>query len=374
MNRKFWLLPITLCVALVSVWGLAAAAEKEAKAFLGIIPAEVTSDVAADYGLKGPGTGVLVSGVTSNSPAEKIGLRENDIIVKMNAAAITGPEELRTQLAKFKPSDKVDMVYLRGGKEKKAEVELAEAPGAFKFGEKEWSRAKDLALNIPSFEWHGKGEKAPFAGIVTQKLSEGLASYFAVEKGALISEVVKDSPAEKAGLKAGDVITKIGEVDVEDEGDVRKAIRKHDIGDEVDFFIRRDKTPMTIKVKLGERDFGGLVPEDIDVFTDVDADKIVIGLEGRELEDLRDELRLLEIELKNLPDFETIELPDAPDFRRIRVDVNTAEPVRSETGWRATVERFRDRLQEAVQQMRLEIEYMKYKILEVKDRLLQATT
>lgn len=374
MNRKFWLLPVMLCVALMAVWGLAAAAEKEAKAFLGIVPAEVTSDIAADYGLKGPGTGVLVSGVTSESPADKIGLRENDIIVKINSAAITGPEELRTQLAKYKPADKVDLVYLRGGKEKKAAVELAEAPGGLRFGGKDWSGVKDLALNIPSFEWQSKGEKAPFAGIVTQELSEGLASYFAVEKGALISEVVEDSPAEKAGLKAGDVITKIGDMEVKSEGDVRKAIRQHEIGDEVDFFIRRDKTPMTIKVKLGERDFGSLLPEGIDVFTDADADKIVIGLKGRELEDLRDELRQLEIELKNLPDFEMIELPDPPGVRRRFVDVNAAEPVRNETGWRATIEQFKNRLQDAVQQMRLEIEYMKFKILEAKNRLLEATT
>ncbi len=42
-----------------------------------------------------------------------------------------------------------------------------------------------------------------YAGIVTQSLSEGLASYFKVEKGALISEVVKDSPAERCGTEGG---------------------------------------------------------------------------------------------------------------------------------------------------------------------------
>ncbi|MDD5087685.1 MAG: PDZ domain-containing protein [bacterium] len=374
MNKRFWLAPVLLGLCLVMALNVAVADEKEAKAFLGIVPAEVTSDIAADYGLMGPGTGVLVSGVTSDSPADKIGLRENDVIVKINSATVTGPEELRTQLAKYRPAETIELVYLRGGKEKSANVELAKAPGALDWAGKEWASAKDLALNIPNFDWKEIGGKGPFAGIVTQELSDGLASYFAVEKGALISEVVEDSPAEKAGLKAGDVITKIGDVDVEDEGDVRKAIRKHEVGDDVDFFIRRDKVPMTIKVKLGEHDFGSLIQGNVDVLTDADHGQLIIGLKGHELEELQDELRALEIELKDLPDVDVIELPDPPGSQRILIDMTSAEPVRNETGWRATIEQFKNRLQDAVLQMRLEIQYMKYKILEAKDRLLRATT
>ena len=85
---------------------------------------EVTSDVASDYGVK-PGAGVLVEGVTPGSPAEEAGLRENDVIVRVNKMTPTGPEEFRKQIADLKPDDTVELVYLRGGKEKTIEVKLA---------------------------------------------------------------------------------------------------------------------------------------------------------------------------------------------------------------------------------------------------------
>ncbi|MBU0508594.1 PDZ domain-containing protein [bacterium] len=245
----------------------ASAGEKKTKAFLGIVPAEVTSDFAADYGLSGPGTGVVVEDVVSDSPAEKIGLRENDVIVKINQAILTGPEELRTQLAKYKPGEKVDLIYLRGGKEKMVQVELSKTSEVCSiFHKKDWDCLKKgkgfhfegpprIVMKGAPWEWEIEDakENVAFAGIVTQDLSEGLAGYFGVEEGALISEVVKDSPAEKAGLKAGDVITKIGDREVEDPGDVRRVIRKHEIGDEVDFHVYRDRSARAIKIKLGER-------------------------------------------------------------------------------------------------------------------------
>ncbi|MBU0508593.1 PDZ domain-containing protein [bacterium] len=396
MIQRAGLMLVLLGILFMSVFGPAVAGEKEAKAFLGIVPAEVTSDIATDYGLKGPGSGVLVTDVTSKSPAEKIGLRENDIIVRINKAGVTGPAELRVQLAKYKPGDMIDLVYLRGGKEKTEKVELAdkstcyddisETYGAMKkvakseAKAKAKAKAKSMAMipGYPLWAWSQvSGEKGAFAGIVTQSLSEGLSKYFEVEKGVLISEVVKDSPAEKAGLKAGDVITKIGDMETEDEGDVRKAIRKHEVGDEVDFFIRRDKLPRTIKVKLGEQDLGSILPGSIRIFCDENGKDLTINLEDLNLENLEDELRQIEIDIEDLPDIEVHELPAPPavpnsfDFR---INIGSVEPVRYESGWRGTLQQIQNRIIEGMVQLRLEIEYMKLKILEAKDRYLQATT
>ncbi len=389
MIRRFWIVPVLfLIVGLMA--GQAVAKEKKAKAFLGIVPAELTSDLAADYGITGgPGSGVVVDGVTSDSPASKIGLRENDVIVKINGINITGPEELRTQLAKYKPGDKVDLTYVRGGKERTEKVELAdkhEFTETWDMGDlKIWGDDKKLKIKAPRIEWHSqeKGEKYAFAGIVTQELSEGLADYFKVEKGVLISEVVEDSPAAKDGLKAGDVILKIAGEEVEDEGDVRSVIRDQKVGDKVDFIIKRDGKEMTVPVTLGEREYGLLKDPDSRIFFDGEMFPLTISDDGisvieipssEDLKDIEEDLREIEIELKDLDlekKLEQLELNATPLWPA-KPDITAVQTIRYEGGWRATLQRFQDDVMDAVMILQEKVQDMKMKILELKEEIIKA--
>ncbi|MBU0529206.1 PDZ domain-containing protein [bacterium] len=97
-------------------------------------------------------------------------------------------------------------------------------------------------------------EKTGFLGVQIQDLSEQLSGYFKVKdgNGVLVSEVVKDSPAEKAGLKAGDIITRVNDKDIENAGDLTMTIRGYEPETKVAVAIIRDGKKKQLDATLGE--------------------------------------------------------------------------------------------------------------------------
>ena len=139
-----------------------------------------------------------------------------------------------------------------------------------------------------------------------------------MDNGVLVETVHEDTPAEKSGIKAGDVIYELGGEEIEDTEDLTEAIREHKVGDEVEVKLIRDGKKMTIKATLTEREFPSFKawtddelflhfqPEDIDVH---EIKKIVkealknvdIELEkGRE--DLEKSMEELKMQMKKLQD------------------------------------------------------------------------
>jgi C-terminal processing protease CtpA/Prc len=97
-------------------------------------------------------------------------------------------------------------------------------------------------------------EKGGFLGVQIQDLSEQLRGYFKVKdgNGVLVSEVVKDSPAQKAGLKAGDIITKVDDKDIENAGDLTMTVRGYEPETKVSVSVIRDGKKKNLKAILGE--------------------------------------------------------------------------------------------------------------------------
>jgi serine protease Do len=99
----------------------------------------------------------------------------------------------------------------------------------------------------------GKVERG-FLGVRPQELTDELTTSFGTEKGALISEVTEDSPAEKAGIKAGDVILKINATEIRDARHLLITISKIPPGTEVAVSLLRDGKTQTVQAKLARRD------------------------------------------------------------------------------------------------------------------------
>jgi hypothetical protein len=166
-------------------------------------------------------------------------------------------------------------------------------------------------------------EKAGFLGVQIQDLSEQLSDYFKVKdgNGVLVSEVVKDSPAEKAGLKAGDIITKVDSEDIENAGDLTATIRGYEPETKVSISVIRDGKKKKLKATLGEAeqdyfykfgnlenfDFSGdkhkmllkMIPEGLEDFEfhsfSFDQEKF-----KEQMEEMREQMEELKLELKEL--------------------------------------------------------------------------
>ena len=95
----------------------------------------------------------------------------------------------------------------------------------------------------------GRGRKL---GLSYQELGDQLARYFKVDGGVLVTDVEEDGPAGKAGIKAGDVIVRVGGKAVKDGADLREALRDAADGSSATIGVQREGRAMDLTVKLGE--------------------------------------------------------------------------------------------------------------------------
>ncbi len=252
--------------------------------FLGVHAENINKENMARYGMR-DARGVGITQVVKDSPAEKAGLRKDDVIVRFEGDSVTSVRKLTRLVSEVAPDQTVKLGISRGGGEQEVAVTIAkrnESMNAFERLEglegleglrgledlkelKGLDKLKEFHGVMPPGEnvwkWEG-GQGGPgedgmvFAfgnhrriGISTTQLTKQLADYFGVAdgKGVLVTSVGDDSPAAKAGLKAGDVITAIDGEKVEGAGDLARGINKKKEGD-VTLTVIRNKNQRTITV------------------------------------------------------------------------------------------------------------------------------
>jgi len=219
------------------------------KPALGVVIINADEDELKKLNLQG---GAKIKKVIEGSEAERIGLKEGDIIIKFEGNDISDPRDLHEMISRIEEEKKAEIVVVREGKEKKFEANLIpdeKGPvwvwgddGKFKFN------FDDMPNHFLSFN-----SKGGFLGVETKELSGQLKEYFEVDHGVLIESVIEDSPAEKAGLKAGDVITEISGKEIEDYRDLIRTVNYYDPGETVEVKYSRKGRVSSAKVELGER-------------------------------------------------------------------------------------------------------------------------
>jgi len=221
---------------------------------LGVKLTDVDSDRAKVLRL-GEARGAEVVSVEENGPAEQAGIRAGDILLSYNGENIIGAQQLGRLVAETPQGRKVIMTYSRNGKVESTTVTTGAPraprfnfPGSVGFDAPEFPNLTVVDIPNPMLIW-----KNSALGIEGESVDSQLAHYFGVKRGVLIRSVEKESPAEKAGLKAGDVLTAIGNHEVASPRDIGSFMRSARYGRKaVTVALARDRKPMTISIPIPE--------------------------------------------------------------------------------------------------------------------------
>jgi serine protease Do len=198
------------------------------------------------------GEGVMVTGVKENSPAQKAGLQEGDRILELDGQKIARSQDVRRAMRALEAGDAVQIKIQRKSQEKTLKATLEEPPeDSFLGGGARW-----LGEEAPGgFSLGMMGMSRNYLGVRVLALTEDLRAYFKAPRGRgiLVSRVEEDTPAAKAGLRAGDVIIAVDGKGISDQSDIASALGDHQPGDKVQVRIVRDGSERTVDVEIAER-------------------------------------------------------------------------------------------------------------------------
>jgi membrane-associated protease RseP (regulator of RpoE activity) len=265
--------------------------------WLGVYMQELTPELREGMDYRGDG-GVILSRVVAGGPAARAGLRNGDVVVRVNSRTVDSPAELQDIVRTARVGQSVSVEVFRDGKRLIVSVWLEARPVESRFrperpeppavseppeapeppalesrrlpdGKRQVKRSiirdgncldeleglKELEgldeLDLPHrgagvFVGSPRGR----LGVRIESLSPALGDYFGLKdgKGALVLEVLKDTPAERSGLEAGDVITRVGEEAVANGMDLVSALRGK--AGRVALLVVRHGTPRTIEAEL----------------------------------------------------------------------------------------------------------------------------
>lgn len=227
------------------------------RSYLGVDIRDVTTDRLAALKLKEE-RGVEITMVDADAPAGKAGLREHDVILDFNGTAVESEEQIRRLIREVPPGRTVALGISRDGNPMKINVQLADHGTVV-------AQARPRIIvpspRVPVFPRNGMD--LPFQiqtyssvlGVQTESLTRQLGEYFGVKdgEGVLVRSVEKGSAAEKAGLKAGDVIIKADNEKLTDRSDLSHILRSHRTGGKMTLVVMRDKHEQTFTVTLPDR-------------------------------------------------------------------------------------------------------------------------
>src|SRR5712692_8313715 len=237
----------------------------EGPSWLGVETQEVTADTAKELKLPAE-RGVVVGRVTQDSPAAKAGLKEKDVITEVNGQRVEGASQFRRMIHEIPAGRTAQLTVWRDGRAQTLTVTLGQAeeehrawmkaaPGAFAF------RMPEVEIpDMPAIA--GWGDEFallpgghPRLGIDAEDIGDQLGSYFGAPdgEGILVRSVNSGSPAEKAGLKAGDVITSFNGERVRTLGDLRQRLASQNEAKTAKIGVLRNKSEVNLSVELPAR-------------------------------------------------------------------------------------------------------------------------
>jgi serine protease Do len=188
---------------------------KVTRGYLGVAIQTITTDLAQEFNLKN-NKGALVGDVVPDSPADKAGLKNGDVVTEFNHHPVEDSRRLQLEVAGTAPGSTVPITILRDGEKKSLDVTVKQQPGADKLAQVDSSNTED---------------NGTLNGVEVADLDQQAHQHFNVPKnikGAVVTQVEPGSPAAEAGLKPGVVIQEINHQPVKSADEAVKLTEKSD--------------------------------------------------------------------------------------------------------------------------------------------------
>lgn len=249
--------------------------------------------------------GAYVNDVVADSPADSAGLRIGDVIIRFGEVEILEAEDLTRAVGQSEKNEPVGIVVIRDGRDQRLSVTLRDRPHRH-------------ALRMPSPHDRQRiviTQNYGRLGVSVINLSSQLKEYFKVPEGSgvLVEKVHTETPAEKAGIRAGDVIVKVGDRNIDTVRRLRRVLSTYDAGEQIQVELIREGTKRTVTAQLEERSTTEFYIPDIDredlefrIFGPGGAEEFRRNLE----ESIRPGLEDLRIQLKEHFDEFQIKIPE----------------------------------------------------------------
>jgi serine protease Do len=230
--------------------------------YLGVGVADVNAERVKALKLKEE-RGVEITSVEGDSPAAKAGLKAHDVVLEYNGQRVEGTQQFMRMVRETPPERQARFLISRDGATQTLTVTISIRP---------WTpppvntelltdyalRAQNTfeklrSLQMPDVPRPLMSWQSGMLGVEAESLTDQLAEFFGVKEGVLVRSVVKDSAAAKAGLKAGDVITKVDETKVTAPREVTNAIRSLRSKKAFPVTVIRNHKETTVSVTLEEK-------------------------------------------------------------------------------------------------------------------------
>jgi serine protease Do len=194
------------------------------RAMMGVTLANMTPDIAEGFGLDSP-QGVLIQSVFSDSPADRAGLRRNDVIVELNGQPVSDRDKFRLRIADTPPGTKVRLGVLRDGRRQAIEVTLTDRDDTI----------ASARLVPPT------ADEAPEVGFAVRELTDDERREMRATSGVRVTTVNDGSEAQDKDIQAGDVIEEVNRVAVNSVAEFRAEVAK----------VRKAGKPVVLIVNRG---------------------------------------------------------------------------------------------------------------------------
>jgi serine protease Do len=199
------------------------------RGWLGVGIQDLTPELADYYGLKEK-KGVLVTQVFDGDPADKAGIKTNDVIVAVDSKSVASSRELSSTIAGIPVGKEIDITVLRNGKKKTVQALIAKRDDSDQVARRQPQSNEEFGLQ---------------AAELTPELARRFG-YAENETGVMILSVKPGSKADRAGIQQGDLVKEINRKSVKTVSDLTSELKKEKSGKSLQLLVKRPNAGFVI--------------------------------------------------------------------------------------------------------------------------------